>query len=138
MTRDTGKAHGPELGGHRIDLGTWTHSPDTADGHAAPLPIYPQASDLPPSPQHPFTRAEQTALEAVLARGIPVYDQEPTMPNTDHQLAEGVCESIAHTTPRFRPPSRGMTLLRGAIAWVAFIAALLFIVAVFGGSAGAA
>lgn len=25
----------------------WTNTPETADGHAAPLPIYPQKSDLP-------------------------------------------------------------------------------------------
>lgn len=27
--------------------GQWTGTPDTADGHAAPLPVYPQPSDLP-------------------------------------------------------------------------------------------
>ena len=25
----------------------WSNTPDTADGHAAPLPVYPQPSDLP-------------------------------------------------------------------------------------------
>ena len=39
------------------------------------------------------------------------------MPTTDHQLAEGVCESIAHTTPGFRPPSRAMGLMRLLVGW---------------------
>ena len=30
-----------ELGNADIDIGTWTGTPDTADGHAAPLPVYP-------------------------------------------------------------------------------------------------
>lgn len=29
----------------------WSNTPDTADGHAAPLPVYPQQADLPPSPR---------------------------------------------------------------------------------------
>lgn len=36
----------------------------------------------------------------------------------DHQLAEGVCESIAHTTPRFRPPSQSTSLLRELAGWI--------------------
>lgn len=39
-----------ELGNHGIDPGTWTGTPDTADGHAAPLPEYPKPEDLPPQP----------------------------------------------------------------------------------------
>ena len=31
--------------------GQWTGTPDTADGHAAPLPEYPGKGDLPPSPR---------------------------------------------------------------------------------------
>lgn len=30
--------------------GQWTGTPDTADGHAAPLPEYPSKDDLPPDP----------------------------------------------------------------------------------------
>lgn len=30
--------------------GQYVGTPDTADGHAAPLPIYPLPTDLPPSP----------------------------------------------------------------------------------------
>ena len=33
-----------------IDIGQWTGTPDTADGHAAPLPGYPKPDDLPPTP----------------------------------------------------------------------------------------
>lgn len=28
----------------------WSNTPDTADGHAAPLPVYPSKDDLPPDP----------------------------------------------------------------------------------------
>lgn len=52
------------------------------------------------------------------------------MRTTEHQLAEGVCESIAHTTPNFRPPSRGSGLMRAVIAWVIAIAGLLLLAAV--------
>lgn len=51
------------------------------------------------------------------------------MRSTDHQLAEGVCESIATTTPGFRPPSKATRHMRAAIAWVVAAAFVLFLYA---------
>lgn len=58
------------------------------------------------------------------------------MRNTDHQLAEGVCESIAHTTPRFRPPSRAATLWRQLVFWIIASGAVLMLVAIVVGLGG--
>lgn len=107
----------------------WTGTPATADGRNTPLPIYPQPEDLPRTSRSHLTAAELVFLDDVLARGIPDYDQEPTMSNTDHQLAKGVCESIATTTPRFRPPSRSSGFMREAIGWTLVAGFLLLIVA---------
>lgn len=38
------------LGNAEIGIGTFEGQPATADGHAAPLPEYPQRTDLPPTP----------------------------------------------------------------------------------------
>ena len=45
----------------------WSNTPDTADGHAAPLPVYPQPTDLP----NPKVEAlkDVAAIVAFLALG---------------------------------------------------------------------
>lgn len=46
----------------------WANTPDTADGHAAPLPVYPQKSDLPADLPNPKACALiDTAAVALVA-----------------------------------------------------------------------
>lgn len=58
------------------------------------------------------------------------------MRTTNHQLAQAVCESIAHTTPRFRPPSRASQTFRDLVGWVVVIAFLLLIAALLSAMGG--
>lgn len=58
------------------------------------------------------------------------------MRTTYHQLAQAVCESIAHTTPRFRPPSRASQTFRDLVGWVVVIAFLLLIAALLSAMGG--
>lgn len=58
------------------------------------------------------------------------------MRTTDHQLAEGVCESIATTTPRFTPPSRTTSVWRHLVGWIAASIGVLLIVAIVIGLGG--
>lgn len=48
----------------------WSGVPKTADGHAAPLPVYPQPSDLPADLPNPKTCALIDTAGVVLIAGL--------------------------------------------------------------------
>jgi hypothetical protein len=58
------------------------------------------------------------------------------MRTTERQLLDGVCESIARTTPNFRPPSRATRTMRVVIAWAVAIVAFLFLAALLRAQGG--